>query len=553
MTSLRLRLVVLATLSIGALATLGALWRVDTPNIVDEAVTASKLGYAPDAVVVVQRGATDLASGTNLKAAYAAAKLLTPGGNALAADNRAVVIAFGNYDFGAVALDLDTEFVDLIGEGICRCDRDPAITWTGAPYASAVSAIDLANAIFHWPDSHLICDTDEEVVNVTCRDVLVKGFLIEQETAGKDGLRIDNADACDRGRFIDLGFKMAVATDEAIMDGTETEIASYFENCHTEASLLGDCVTLSGSCKHCTGGEYSFCCGTASGTFIDCMGMESSFGSHDGIATGTFIDCIGEDSCFGFIFMGASTASGTFRNCIGGIDCFAYGGTASGTFRNCIGGIDSFGGASGTASGTFVDCIGGYDSFGGVASSPAALMLRCKSLGRSGPILVWQGTMIDCDIEVVGAGKDAVELAANLLGAGTETADASSTTTNINIVDKDVTANFPVGSFVKHVGQGTWHRITASVFSDPDTDLTVSPAAGADWDAEEVRAQTAPRIINCRLICTAEAIDADAETPCLVDGVLSNKDWDDTDCVNMIGAAANRFDEEHLEALNYGQ
>ena len=524
--------------------------RVDRINIVPGAVGGAELGYAADAVVVAQRGATDAASGTNLKAAYAAACALTPGGNALAADNRAaVLVAGGKWDFGSTKITFDTDFVDVIGQGICRCDCGPAITWTGQPYASVVSAIDLSNAIFHWPDSHLICDTDDVVVEVTCRDILFKGFFIESETSGKDALKIDNADACDKGRFIDLGFVLNAVGDEAIIDGTNTEIASYFENCHSRSEMFFDCVTLSGFCKTCTGACGSFCYGgggIVSGTFIDCVGALNSFG-YGGTVSGTFIDCVGEGGSFG----GHGTASGTFINCMSGNKGFGDEGTASGTFINCMSGNEGFGGY-GTASGTFIDCIGGALSFGKVASTPAALMQRCKSLGRSDAIKEWQGTMIDCDIEVIGAGKDAVELASCYVGVEkTSTDDAANTDTNLRIMAEDCTAEFPVGSFIKHTDQSSWHRVTAAIFTDPDTDITLSPAVGGadDWKSQTVRAHSAPRIINCRLICTSEAIDTDAETPCLVDGVISNKDWDDTDCVNMIAAAANRFDEEHLAAL----
>lgn len=55
-------------------------------------------------------------NGTNLIAAYAAAKILTPSGAALSATNRAVVLVMpGKYDLGSSTLTMDTQFVDLIG------------------------------------------------------------------------------------------------------------------------------------------------------------------------------------------------------------------------------------------------------------------------------------------------------------------------------------------------------------------------------------------------------------------------------------------------------
>ena len=52
----------------------------------------------------------------NLIAAYAAAKALTPNGQALGSDNRAVVLVPpGKYDLGTGQLDMDTQYVDLAG------------------------------------------------------------------------------------------------------------------------------------------------------------------------------------------------------------------------------------------------------------------------------------------------------------------------------------------------------------------------------------------------------------------------------------------------------
>ena len=96
----------------------------------------------------------------------------------------------------------------------------------------------------------------------------------------------------------------------------------------------------------------------------------------------------------------------------------------------------------------------------------------------------------------------------------------------------EVTADFPVGSYVKNSTDGTWHLITAVTFSDPDTDVTVV-ASVTQWDGLTVRAYTAPRIINCQLTGTLESIDTDAETPAIISGLVSDQDYDDTNIINM--------------------
>ena len=100
--------------------------------VVTQAALDLKADADSDSTISVQRGTTDVLSAAALRTAYTAAKALTPGGNALSATNRAVVmIPAGRYDFGLgdVAddnhgLELDAEFVDLVGmtgkpEGSC--------------------------------------------------------------------------------------------------------------------------------------------------------------------------------------------------------------------------------------------------------------------------------------------------------------------------------------------------------------------------------------------------------------------------------------------------
>ena len=82
-----------------------------------------KVDLASDSTITVKRGTTDILSAAALRTAYTAAKALTPGGNALSATNRAVVmIPAGRYDFGLGdvgdsnhGLELDAQFVDLVG------------------------------------------------------------------------------------------------------------------------------------------------------------------------------------------------------------------------------------------------------------------------------------------------------------------------------------------------------------------------------------------------------------------------------------------------------
>ena len=97
-----------------------SLHRHDQAGLQDAAVTAAKLGYATDAIVVVQHGLTDEENGLSLLGAYAAAGQLRPNGSDLGETNRAcVLLPPGVYNLpvqtGAPAMLLDAEYVDLVG------------------------------------------------------------------------------------------------------------------------------------------------------------------------------------------------------------------------------------------------------------------------------------------------------------------------------------------------------------------------------------------------------------------------------------------------------
>ncbi len=171
----------------------------------------------------------------------------TPGGSAsgdatVSLPHRATVrVRAGQYDLGATSLVLDMNAVDVIGEGICRCvdydDSDgllmPKTVLTGSTY---------------------------HVVRVTCRDLLLRGFHLnqEQDTPAYKGLVVDNdTHYGDLARFVDIGVTMPSTTRPAVAGGADDTVASYFEQVHTKAKNLGVGV-FAATCKDCTGGPGSF-------------------------------------------------------------------------------------------------------------------------------------------------------------------------------------------------------------------------------------------------------------------------------------------------------
>lgn len=107
----------------------------------------------------------------------------------------------------------------------------------------------------------------------------------------------------------------------------------------------------------CSTAASSFSGSYVTGTFVDCVGGNQSFGGPYSSASGTFTRCVGGNQSFGAGLY--SSASGTFVDCVGGDQSFGYGNnysSASGTFTRCVGGDQSFGGGNASLTGTLINC-----------------------------------------------------------------------------------------------------------------------------------------------------------------------------------------------------
>jgi hypothetical protein len=211
--------------------------------------------------------------GDDFKAKYATAKTLSPNGSAKSATNRATLLVFpGSYAMGSTALDVDEEFVDIVGLGALRVRR------------GCVPAVRLTSST----GGHL---------NVTANDVRIYGIRTQQ--------------------------KIDVASDKPLQ---------VFECCRAEATNAWQAAIVSGTFIHCQGSSGAFAGGgasqDASGTFVSCQagsGFGGGFASgQGGVASGTFIDCDGT--------FGSATCSGTFWHCEG---AFAPSGNLSGKLYYC--------------------------------------------------------------------------------------------------------------------------------------------------------------------------------------------------------------------------
>ena len=327
-----------------------------------------RVGEAHVLVTVTDNATTN---GTNLLAAYAEAKALTPHGAALSATNRAVVIVPpGSYDLGTGQLTLDAEFVDLVG-------------------------------LTTNHDSQYIFGTSNGVgtgvLGQTADDVRIENLLVECTRLSGS---VDSTSSTPAAYFPDSNKPATVVRNCRFTANNSNawsmriaiEYAGSYENCTSGNNSFGTHGTASGTFTNCTAGGFSFgAYGTASGTFTRCTGG-ASFGSYGGsTASGTFTDCTSNNNSFGG---SGGTASGTFTNCTGTSAAFGGFGTASGTFTNCTGTTSAFGG-DGTASGTFVNCTGGSLSFGFSGDATGGKFYFCNG-GSSSFTTTGSPTVVYC-------------------------------------------------------------------------------------------------------------------------------------------------------------
>ena len=317
-------------------------------------------------------------NGAELVAAYNAAKLMTPYGNALSNTNRvSILVGPGVYTPSSKLL-VNTNFINILS-----LDNKRSIVLTNGINVSAnnvhIRGIDVGGATFEG------CNAAGILIE-NCSGLGSYSFG-GQGTAS--GTFIDctgsfwsfGGQGTASGTFVNCDYD----GDSWGQFGGQGTASGRFVNCTGGWNSFGDGVTASGTFIDCTAGGSSFgCTGLASGTFINCTGLSGSFGGEfGGVASGTFIDCTAGTTTNvfdGFSAFGGQSASGTFINCTGGVNSFSngsgtfidctgtgpyghFGGQASGTFNRCSGAEQSFGPTQ-SASGTFINCTAGPFSFG---------------------------------------------------------------------------------------------------------------------------------------------------------------------------------------------
>jgi hypothetical protein len=358
------------------------------------------------AYIIVRPEPSATANGANLRVAYTYAKAFTPNTAALSATNRATVILLpGRYDLGTTRLNLDTDFVDIIGltdtpeqvvitSAVVLSDsgtvyqtandvkiKGVTIDRTGTPQGSGAGR---TAAYFPFPKATAITTWSGDGTTMT---IAANGHGLQNgdsvRISGSGNSSVDGVFTVTRIDDNSFSYPSTVNAAGSIGTATERFNLTNIENCvfsGDNSSGMRLITEYSGTYRRCVGGAGSFSGvitgsgANASGLFEDCTATSGSFGGSNGSASGTFTRCSASSASFG------STASGVFTDCTAEATSFGgqAGGSASGTFLRCTVNGAGFGSSSsgGNATGTFTDCtLTNTLSYGGTFTGT---MRRCR-------------------------------------------------------------------------------------------------------------------------------------------------------------------------------
>jgi len=360
------------------------------------------LPYAPDAMIFAARGADDAASGAKLAAAYAAARNLQPGGQALSATNRAcVVIPPGRYKL-ASTLVLDAQYVDLVA----------LVPQMGLPLAAG-EADDVGfkghgTEIYNADGDHI--NTIEQAVT----DVRLVGFAVVNYDLSKSAFLVTAAHNApslyDRMTF----WRDRGGGSEKFPVGAENHFSGTWFSCVANGWAYRQSFGSTGDFRP---------------VMYDCHGGKNAFiGDQGNGAVGARLErCrAGIQSFGGCASYGVPIdADSVLIDCTAGERSFALGKACAGTFIRCRGGDTSFGATVsqyyvGEFSGHAEDCYAGKNSFGGRKAGVGANgkctgeLLRCRSVGSDLALRLEGAKIRECLLTTTAQDEDGVVLVGGL-------------------------------------------------------------------------------------------------------------------------------------------
>lgn len=383
------------------------------------------VGYDPASTVLVNPSGTDAERGVALAAAYAAAKLLTPGGSALSATNRAtVLLPVGKYYLSA-ALVMDANYVDIAavtpsmgGDRLATDDANQNVAQDLSTYRPPLTVV--------YTDVGTI-----NTIQQTVADIRLHGFgvvsLSATKTTGTHAFFCSvTGEYPNRPSRYSMMYFYSRVTNYGFTSGTISGVG-FAEGI---SGMWMDCISGNNSWRmqstatkkftaqmyDCQGGPYSFVGDATNGSMENalfirckCIGIMSLSGTgttgHAFAGCGTFatpidagtvfIDCESGDRSFGM----GKTCAGTFIRCRGGKACFGGGFIAS---------------SNGVFSGYAEDCYALDGSFGGFLSTGngylSGTLVRCTIVGNTKTLKVQGGKIRDSRITVATTGTHALTL-----------------------------------------------------------------------------------------------------------------------------------------------
>jgi hypothetical protein len=420
-----------------------------TRNLSFELINYTGQKLSTGAYIIVKPSSSAITNGTELLNAYASAKTFTPNTSALSINNRATVMLLpGTYDLGTTRLNLDTDFVDIIGitdtpeqvvitsqvsisnsgtiyqtandvkiKGV-TINRTGTPQGTGSSRTAAYFPFSNNINITYWiHDQGDLAPTHTSYVQTQTPHGLNVGDSIRITGAVSGNSALNGAFTVSEVVSPEtIGFlNPNPAGTIALYDGPVSNVIlqkrlnrTYIENCVfsvTSDSAMRIGTDYAGIYRKCISGNHSFG-GTfggnpastafASGTFEDCVAGSESFGGI-GTASGVFTRCTATTSSFG------GFASGTFT------DCSASNGftTAIGVFTRCSVSSSGFGsGFGGSTNGTLIDCTITSNAYNGTFTGTAR---RCRFVATNAnavPLRVGAGAKIfDSTLIATGTGN----------------------------------------------------------------------------------------------------------------------------------------------------
>ena len=368
-----------------------------------ESVYQNLVGYDNYSYVIVRTGVdstgaennTFLQNGTNLIAAYNAAKLLTPNGGALSATNRvAVLVPPGRYDLGANFINADTEYVDLIGLG--DSPEDVVINGVLMPGTFVQDANDMiikgVTLKYSGPNPAGVAYlpiSGGNYSNTKMENVILDGNGVNGVTPVNDALLEFNGTYKNVRAINYAGSAWDNIINGAVFIECTCDGPGFAETAGIGTATMIDCEAASGFGVYIGGGVFTRCKTTIGdgfgagvdciGTFTDCHVAGNGFGVVG--CNGSYVNCSAVGSAFGYLPLvgGPYSIDGQYIGCRAGDSSFGSGlCTRNGYFKDCIGGDFSFGdGNNPTGSAIHENCSAGVNSFNsGDASSSH---LNCKA------------------------------------------------------------------------------------------------------------------------------------------------------------------------------